>query len=116
VRLEGLGQFKKIHIIGTGSRDLPACSLVPQSTTLPRACPYELVLLYKNFDKGLKLFKSLSLHELKLTACDSVPIVKTLKQFYIDNDYDLQKEYCHDYIRLNFSYAWNTRVRTALHC
>jgi hypothetical protein len=37
VRLEGLGQLKKIHLIGTRTRDLPACSIVPQLTTLPRA-------------------------------------------------------------------------------
>jgi hypothetical protein len=37
VRLEGLYQLKKIHIIGTRSRDLPACSIVPQATTPPRA-------------------------------------------------------------------------------
>jgi hypothetical protein len=30
VRLEGLGKLKKIHLIGTRSRYLPACSLVPQ--------------------------------------------------------------------------------------
>jgi hypothetical protein len=31
VRLEGLCKFKKkIHLIGTRSRDLPACSIVPQ--------------------------------------------------------------------------------------
>jgi hypothetical protein len=37
VRLEGLGKLKKIHVIGTRSRDLPACSVEPQPTTLPRA-------------------------------------------------------------------------------
>jgi hypothetical protein len=37
VRLEGLGNLKKIHLIGTRTRNLPACSIVPQSTTLPRA-------------------------------------------------------------------------------
>jgi hypothetical protein len=37
VRLEGLGQLKKIHHIGTRTRDLSACSIVPQPTTLPRA-------------------------------------------------------------------------------
>jgi hypothetical protein len=37
VRLEGLGQLKKIHLMGTRTRDLPACSIVPQPTTLPRA-------------------------------------------------------------------------------
>jgi hypothetical protein len=38
VRLEGLGQLKKkIHLIGTRTRELPACSTVPQATALPRA-------------------------------------------------------------------------------
>jgi hypothetical protein len=37
VRLEGLSQLKKIHLIGTRTRDLPACCIVPQPTTLPRA-------------------------------------------------------------------------------
>jgi hypothetical protein len=35
VPLEGLRQLKN-HFIGIQSRDLPACSTVPQSTTLPR--------------------------------------------------------------------------------
>jgi hypothetical protein len=35
VGLEGLDQLK--NSIGNRSRDLPACSIVPQSTTLPRA-------------------------------------------------------------------------------
>jgi hypothetical protein len=35
VRLEGLGQSKK----STSSVDLPACSIVPQPTTIPRAPP-----------------------------------------------------------------------------
>jgi hypothetical protein len=39
VRLEGLGQLKKIHLIGTRTRDLPACSIVPEPTTLPCAPP-----------------------------------------------------------------------------
>jgi hypothetical protein len=29
--------MKKFHLIGTRTRDLPACSIVPQPTTLPRA-------------------------------------------------------------------------------
>jgi hypothetical protein len=37
VRLEGLDQLKKsIGVIGNRTRDLPACSIVPQATTLPR--------------------------------------------------------------------------------
>jgi hypothetical protein len=37
VRLEGLGQFKNPMTSGIQSRDLPACSVVPEPTTLPRA-------------------------------------------------------------------------------
>jgi hypothetical protein len=37
VLLEGLGQLKKSSdLIGNRTRDLPACSMVPQPTTLPR--------------------------------------------------------------------------------
>jgi hypothetical protein len=36
VRLEGLGKLKK-HLNGTRFRDLPACSIVHQQITLPRA-------------------------------------------------------------------------------
>jgi hypothetical protein len=37
VRLEGLGQLKKSnHLIGLRTRDLPACSIMPQPTTIPR--------------------------------------------------------------------------------
>jgi hypothetical protein len=37
VRLEGLDQLKKSrNLIGIRSRNLPACSIVPQLTTLPR--------------------------------------------------------------------------------
>jgi hypothetical protein len=43
VRLEGLSQLKKIHLIGIRSRDLPSCSIVPQPTTLPRA-PREYIV------------------------------------------------------------------------
>jgi hypothetical protein len=35
MQLEELGQLKKIHLIGTQTHDLPACSIVPQPTTLP---------------------------------------------------------------------------------
>jgi hypothetical protein len=42
VRLEGLGQWKKIHLIGIRYRDLPACMILPQPTTLPRAPFYDV--------------------------------------------------------------------------
>jgi hypothetical protein len=45
MRLEGLGQLKNSNdIIGTRTRDLPACSIVPERNTLPRA------LLLKLYD------------------------------------------------------------------
>jgi hypothetical protein len=38
VRLEGLGQLKKFNdLIGNRTRNHPACSIVPQPTTLPHA-------------------------------------------------------------------------------
>jgi hypothetical protein len=38
MQLEGLGKLKKfIDLIGTPTRNLPAYSIVPQTTTLPRA-------------------------------------------------------------------------------
>jgi hypothetical protein len=39
VQLEGLDTLKEIYFLGTPSRDLPACSILPQPTTLPRALP-----------------------------------------------------------------------------
>jgi hypothetical protein len=48
VRLEGLGHLKKSNdLIGTRTRDLPVCSIVPQPTTLPRAyeCTEENLLI-----------------------------------------------------------------------
>jgi hypothetical protein len=38
VRREGLGKLEKfILLIGSGTRDLPACGIVDQPTELPRA-------------------------------------------------------------------------------
>jgi hypothetical protein len=37
IRLVGLGKLKKSNSFGTRTGDLPACSIVPQPTTLPRA-------------------------------------------------------------------------------
>jgi hypothetical protein len=40
MQLEGLGEFKKNKVLfGNRTRDLPACNIVPQPTTLPHA-PY----------------------------------------------------------------------------
>jgi hypothetical protein len=45
VRLEGLGKLKKYTPSGTRTGDLPACSIVSQPTTLPRATPALYILL-----------------------------------------------------------------------
>jgi hypothetical protein len=42
VRLEELGKLKKIHLVGTRTRHLPACIIVPQPTTLPLSPPIHL--------------------------------------------------------------------------
>jgi hypothetical protein len=36
MRLEGSGKLKKIHLIGTRTRDLPACSIVPTNESTSR--------------------------------------------------------------------------------
>jgi hypothetical protein len=40
MQVEGLSQLKIIHLIGPRTRDLPACSIVPQPTTLPRSIKF----------------------------------------------------------------------------
>jgi hypothetical protein len=50
VRLEGLGQLKTSNgLIGNRTRELPACSIVPQPTTLPRPHCLEIIHLQKCF-------------------------------------------------------------------
>jgi hypothetical protein len=44
VQLEGFGKLKKSTSSGTRTGNLPACSVVPQPTTLPRAPTYILIL------------------------------------------------------------------------
>jgi hypothetical protein len=46
VQLEGLGKLKNIDLIGTRSHDLPACSIVPQPTTVPHAAIRIIMMLY----------------------------------------------------------------------
>jgi hypothetical protein len=71
VRLEGLGQLKKSTSSGSRTCDLPACRIVPQPTTLPRAhlpnglyCRICLGILYSAilcmWSKQLYLYSSLS--------------------------------------------------------
>jgi hypothetical protein len=51
VWLEGLGKLKKCTSSGTWTGDLPACSIVPQPTTLPRA-PVRMGGQRNNYDKA----------------------------------------------------------------
>jgi hypothetical protein len=45
VRLERLGKLKRFSdLIGNRTRDRPACSIVPQQTTLPRVSVQEGIL------------------------------------------------------------------------
>jgi hypothetical protein len=63
VRLEGLGKLKKIHPIGIRFRDLPACSMVPQPTTVPRAPKYEYLLYNYIYLTGTyQVYETLSDH------------------------------------------------------
>jgi hypothetical protein len=46
VRLEGLGQWENFNdLIGNRTRDLPACSIAPQPTTLLRT-PLKMIMTY----------------------------------------------------------------------
>jgi hypothetical protein len=62
VRLEGLGQLKKIHVIIIRARDLVACSIVPQPNTLPRAPLYlgSNLILFHNLRPCLPSYLSSS--------------------------------------------------------
>jgi hypothetical protein len=52
MRLEGLGQLKNSSdLTGKGTRDLPACSIMPESTTLPRA-PAVLASAYFSYGEA----------------------------------------------------------------
>jgi hypothetical protein len=58
VRLERLGQLKKTSgLIGNRTHDLPACTIVPQSTTLPRATNV-LNDTVENLSRSVKVNKS----------------------------------------------------------
>jgi hypothetical protein len=47
MRLKGSDKFKKFDdLIGTRNRDLPACSIAPQSSTLPRISRRKLSLTF----------------------------------------------------------------------
>jgi hypothetical protein len=74
VRLKGLGQLKEIHLIGNGTRDIPACSIVPQSSMLWRV----LVLYQKKIIITVKMCVGLFLRYVKL-----------LRKFERSNEYHL---------------------------
>jgi hypothetical protein len=62
VRLEGLGKLKCSDLIGNRTRDLPACNIVPQPTTLPRdlpaeyTCSFHVVLTVNSDFSAIQLF------------------------------------------------------------
>jgi hypothetical protein len=53
--VEGLNKLKKkIHLIGTRTRDRPACSIVPEPTTL-RHTPFHTLTYYKSVQVATEL-------------------------------------------------------------
>jgi hypothetical protein len=68
VWLEGLGKLKKFSdLIGTQTRDLPACSIVPQPITLPH---------YSIFCKIGDLHKSLHIFVRNVNAFTALNLIK----------------------------------------
>jgi hypothetical protein len=63
---EGFGKFEKIHLIGTRSRDLPPCSIVPQPLCyrVPRVLSMQVKKSMRK-EGGYKRFK-LNMVEIKL--------------------------------------------------
>jgi hypothetical protein len=59
--LGGLGKLKEIHLIGTWTRDLPACSIVPQPTTLPCAPDASVKTVILDLALHLRLLKPLTI-------------------------------------------------------
>jgi hypothetical protein len=54
--MEGFGKLPKIHIIVTRTRDLPACSTVPQPNTLRRVPVTSLVhMLFNKSEPSLEV-------------------------------------------------------------
>jgi hypothetical protein len=79
VRLEGLGKLKKkIHLIGTRNRDLPACSIVPQPTTLPRASATNFYLHFSKRNKSETIYFLARLSQRYCECADLAAI--TIKQ------------------------------------
>jgi hypothetical protein len=83
VRLEGLGQLKNSNdLIGTRTRDLPACSIVPQPTTLPHAPPGTPIIYLVNQRASEECVLSSILFELYTN--------KVLKEWKLTNTRSLQ--------------------------
>jgi hypothetical protein len=60
MRLEGLGQLRKSNdLIGTWNRDLPACSTVPQPTTILFQNP--IIFIKVSYSQTLKNVKKMNL-------------------------------------------------------
>jgi hypothetical protein len=57
MRLEGLSELKKSsHLFGNQTRDLPACGIVPQPTTLSHATlTYKYIITIFSTDRAMEL-------------------------------------------------------------
>jgi hypothetical protein len=68
VRLEVLGKSKKNNdLIGTRTRDIPACSIVPQQTTLPLP---RIMNYYRSNIEALIIWVEVKLHEFLTSVLD----------------------------------------------
>jgi hypothetical protein len=72
VRLEGLGQLKKFTSSGLEHCDLPACSIVSQPTTLPRAIHDKIVIAVSSLQVQM--------------AADLYILLKRIKRFLTRED------------------------------
>jgi hypothetical protein len=92
VRLEGLGQLNKsIDLIGTRIRCLPACNIVPQPTTLPRApgLPLTPVKILRSWWTTGYLFSHLLTisfsRRVLITVLSTSKLVQIISFFYTGN-------------------------------
>jgi hypothetical protein len=76
VRLEGLRQLKISNdLIGNHTRDLPACSVVPQPTTLPSLCDNQSKpsVVSDSYETSKSLTDFTEISQLKLSGSDVTP-------------------------------------------
>jgi hypothetical protein len=91
VRLEGLGTLKIYTSSGTRPGDLPACRIVPEPTTLPRAPIYgwwyQIVIEFDSPHIAVPNQERWSLHRSSSLSCHGLNGAKNTKQKYLNIAY-----------------------------